>query len=165
MKNMIALVAICGLLYGACGQPQQSETVTDETTGETFDFRGEKIDDSNIMALTDFKNSREGKDELNTKLSGKVTAVCKKKGCWMKVDLGDGEPIRVTFKDYGFFMPLDCEGTDVVIDGVAYQDTVSVEMLRHFAEDAGKTEEEIIAITEPELAWAFEANGVILKQE
>ena len=68
-------------------------------------------------------------------------------------------------KDYGFFMPLDCEGTEVVFDGVAYQDTVSVEMLRHFAEDAGKSEEEILSITESELAWAFEANGVILKQE
>ena len=94
MKISIALYAISLMLFVACEQPQQSEVVTNETIGETFDYRGDKIDDQNIMELTDFKTSREGKGELNAKLSGKVTSVCKKKGCWMKVDLGDGERLR-----------------------------------------------------------------------
>ncbi len=157
---LIGLVA----LLAACGGQETGEVVTDEATGETYEYRGDKIDDQNIMNAADFKAQREGKKELTTKLSGKVTSVCKKKGCWMKIDMGDGEPIRVTFKDYGFFMPLDCEETDVIVDGFAYLDTTSVEMLQHFAEDAGKSEEEIAAITEPELNWAFEAHGVILKQ-
>jgi hypothetical protein len=41
--------------------------------------------------------------------------------------------------------------------------TCDVEMLRHFAEDAGQTQEEIDAITEPEVEWSFEATGVYIR--
>ena len=60
-------------------------------------------------------------------------------------------------------MPLNAEG-DVVMNGKAYVSETSVEELRHYAEDAGKSEEEITAITEPERTFSFEADGVLLKQ-
>jgi hypothetical protein len=47
--------------------------------------------------------------------------------------------------------------------GYATVDTVDVEMLRHFAEDAGKSQDEIDAITEPEYELTFEATGVLIK--
>ena len=81
----------------------------------------------------------------------------------MKLDLGNDEEIRVTFEDYGFFMPLNAEG-DVIINGKAYVTETSIEELRHYAEDAGKSKEEIEAITEVEKTFAFEADGVLLKQ-
>ena len=81
----------------------------------------------------------------------------------MKLDLGNDQEIRVTFKDYGFFMPLNAEG-DVIINGKAFITETSVEDLRHYAEDAGKSKEEIDAITETERTFAFEADGVLLKQ-
>jgi hypothetical protein len=77
--------------------------------------------------------------------------------------LGDGEEMRVTFKDYGFFVPLDAAGKTVIMEGKAYYDTTSVDMLRHYAEDAGESPEEIEKITEPKLELAFEATGVLLK--
>ena len=49
------------------------------------------------------------------------------------------------------------------MQGMAYMDTTSVDMLRHLAEDAGKSQEEIDAITQPELTLAFEATGVVIK--
>jgi hypothetical protein len=81
----------------------------------------------------------------------------------MKVDKGNGETMMVTFKDYGFFVPFESAGKTAIMKGFAYYDTVSVEMLRHYAEDAGKSKEEIEAITEPEYDIAFEASGVVLK--
>jgi hypothetical protein len=39
-----------------------------------------------------------------------------------------------------------------------------VEALRHYAEDGGKTADEIAAITEPEIELVFEASGVRLKK-
>ena len=81
----------------------------------------------------------------------------------MKLDLGDDKEIMVKFKDYGFFMPLDAEG-DVVINGKAFVSEVSVDELRHYAEDAGKTKEEIAAIIAPKKTFSFEADGVLLKQ-
>ena len=55
------------------------------------------------------------------KVSGYITSVCKKKGCWMILSHSptDSTGLFVKFKDYGFFMPLDCEGSRVVMRGVA----------------------------------------------
>ena len=60
-------------------------------------------------------------------------------------------------------MPLNAEG-EVIINGKAFVTETSVEELRHYAEDAGKSAEDIAAITEAEKTFAFEANGVLLKQ-
>ena len=70
----------------------------------------------------------------------------------------------VRFKDYGFFMPLDAAGKEVIVAGKAFVKEVSVADLKHYAEDAGKSSEEIATITEPAMEFAFEANGVLLKK-
>ena len=70
----------------------------------------------------------------------------------------------VRFKDYGFFMPLDAAEKEVIVAGKAYVKETSVDELRHYAEDAGKTQEEIALITEPKKEFAFEANGVLMKK-
>ncbi|MBK9320005.1 MAG: DUF4920 domain-containing protein [Bacteroidetes bacterium] len=105
-----------------------------------------------------------GNADINgVKVEGKVNEVCQAKGCWMQLDKGDGTTMRVTFKDYGFFVPKDCGGKSAIILGHAYMDTTAVEDLRHYAEDAGKSKEEIEKITEPEVELAFEAEGVLIK--
>jgi hypothetical protein len=43
-------------------------------------------------------------------------------------------------------------------------DTMSVEMLRHYAEDAGSSEQEILKITEPQYIVNFLANGVLIEK-
>jgi hypothetical protein len=85
------------------------------------------------------------------------------KGCWMKVRTTDGQTMRVTFRDYGFFVPKDIAGKQVVFEGTAQQSTTSVADLKHYAEDAGKSKEEIAKITQPEKAVTFVADGVIVK--
>ncbi len=105
-----------------------------------------------------------GHDSLNVKIEAKINETCQKKGCWMTVDMENGEEMRVRFKDYGFFVPLEgVDGKMAVMEGVAFTDTLSVEFLKHLAEDAGKTEEQIAAINEPEVGVNFEARGVIIR--
>ena len=48
------------------------------------------------------------------------------------------------------------------MEGYAYNDTTSVQMLRHYAEDGGESQAAIDKITEPEVAVVFEASGVII---
>lgn len=82
----------------------------------------------------------------------------------MKMGIGENnDEIFVKFKDYGFFVPLNCEGRTAVMEGWAYKDVQSVEELKHYAFDAGKTQEEIDSITEPEVTYTFLADGVVLK--
>jgi hypothetical protein len=72
------------------------------------------------------------------------------------------EQMFVKFKDYAFFVPKDIAGQEVLIEGVAYTEETSVEELRHYAEDAKKSAEEIAAITEPVKEKKFMASGVVL---
>ena len=103
------------------------------------------------------------KESMNAKVTGTVESVCQAKGCWMKVKMDNGETMRVTFKDYGFFVPKDIAGKTVVVEGVAEKKTTPVAELRHYAEDAEKSKEEIAKITDPQNELAFVADGVIVK--
>ncbi len=79
----------------------------------------------------------------------------------VKVEL---DTILVRFKDYGFFVPKSgLEKKETIIEGYPKQDTLSVKMLKHYAEDAGKTKEEIDKITSPKYKISFIADGVIIK--
>ena len=96
-------------------------------------------------------------------VSGKVATVCRKKGCWMEVDAGpDAQPVRVTFKDYGFFVPLDADGSDALMEGTLEVKTVPESMRKHYAQDAGKTAAEIDLIKGDETAVKFTATAVTL---
>jgi Domain of unknown function (DUF4920) len=99
----------------------------------------------------------------NGKLSGKVTEVCMEKGCWMKLEKAGGESLMVKFKDYGFFMPKDIVGRNVVLDGEAVTKEVSVKQLKHYAADAGKSKEEIEQIKSPKKETQFVAKGVLVQ--
>ena len=75
------------------------------------------------------------------------------------------DTLMVRFKDYSFFVPKEgVEGRNAIIQGEAYYDTLTVELLQHYAQDAGKSEDEILSITEPEYNFLFEASGVIIQE-
>lgn len=104
-------------------------------------------------------------DSTEVTFRSSVYSVCQKKGCWMNLDLPEEEAKSfVRFKDYEFFVPKDAAGADAIVKGMAYKSETSVEELRHYAEDAGKTAEEIAAITEPKIEYTFMAEGVLLKK-
>jgi len=96
---------------------------------------------------------------------GELVEICSKAGCWVNIDAGNGETFMVRFKDHFTIPPGTKPGTRAYLHGVAYNDTVSVDMLRHFAEDAGKSPEEIEKITEPSFELGFTADGIVLIKE
>lgn len=126
---------------------------------------GAEVKEEGALQPTEFIQEMDGKVEQEVKLSAKVNEVCQMKGCWMTLDLENGEEVMVRFKDYGFFVPKNASGKTAIVEGRAYYDEVPVETLRHYAEDAGKSQEEIDAITESEMRLSFVADGVILKEE
>ncbi|WP_116125902.1 DUF4920 domain-containing protein [Lewinella sp. IMCC34183] len=102
-------------------------------------------------------------DTVATAVSGTVAEVCQAKGCWMTLPTGGGESMMVKFKDYGFFVPMDLGGKEVIMDGIAYYEVVPVDELRHLAEDGGQSAEAVAAITEPRRELRFLADGVRVK--
>lgn len=123
---------------------------------------GKKIDAQNAVNAEDLLTILENKDSVFVKIKGEVDAVCKKKGCWMSFPLSDEIPLRIRFKDYDFFVPLNCENHIAIVEGWAYKTILSVEELKHYAEDAEYSQEEIDAIVEPETEYTFMADGVLM---
>ncbi len=124
---------------------------------------GKKINEKSAIAASQLPAKMGDKESMNAKITGTVESVCQAKGCWMKVKMDNGETMRVSFKDYSFFVPKDIMGKTVVMEGVAEKKITPVDELRHYAMDAGKSKEEIAKITEPKNELAFVANGVIVK--
>lgn len=170
MTKYLLMMMTAGMFFTACqGQPaatteNAAETATEAPLEETnWEVRGEKIVAEGALSPAEMLAVYNEQGGFEGKIKTEIIACCQKKGCWMKVDLGNGEEMRVTFKDYGFFVPMDSKGSEVIMQGKAFADTVTVDMLKHYAEDAGKSTEEIEAITEPEVAIAFEATGVLVE--
>ena len=174
MKTQLNLFFALAVLFvlGACGSTEQTtadadataeeEVTTEETAPETF---GAAFEAADIVAYENLALQMTEADSMAVTVQGKVSDVCQKKGCWMNITQESGEEMMVRFKDYGFFMPLDIAGREVIMNGKAFYQTTSVDDLRHYAEDAGKSEEEIAAITAPKRELAFLADGVILLEE
>jgi hypothetical protein len=165
MKKTVFIFLLATLAF-ACKNETKTKEAIEDTKEMAYASFGDKIDTEGVIAASDmaerFKSLKVG-DTMTTKVTAKINEVCSRKGCWMKLDLGNDQEVMVTFKNYGFFMPLDATG-EVIVNGKAFVSETSVEDLRHYAEDAGKTDEEIAAITTPEKTYAFEADGVLLKQ-
>ncbi|MEM0996850.1 MAG: DUF4920 domain-containing protein [Bacteroidota bacterium] len=103
-------------------------------------------------------------DSVQIKLTGVVKAVCQARGCWMTLPLDGEKELMVKFKDYGFFVPRNSANKKATIEGWAYKEVVSVDELRHYAEDEGLPTEEIEKITEPKERLTFMADGVIIEE-
>ena len=117
----------------------------------------------NIIGDDEFSTKIENNFEI-TNISGKIIDVCPKKGCWMNVEVGN-DTVFVKFKDYGFFVPKSgVKGKTVLMSGNIFKDTISVERLKHYAEDAKKTDQEIASIINPEYKINMIANGVAIEQ-
>ncbi len=132
---------------------------TSAAKGVTY---GEGTTNTEVKTVGDMEEQVQDKGTFSGKITAKVTEVCQEKGCWMKVDKGNGETLMVRFKDYGFFMPKNIVGQTVVLEGEAKQKEVSVKQQQHYAEDAGKSKEEIEKIKEVKKETQFVAKGVLV---
>lgn len=149
----IALVGLC--LLGTNLLAQSSGT--EKHFGEVITAQGAISYDAMLERIQHL-------DSLSVKVEGTVKTVCQMKGCWLNLTSqnSDNPDMLVKFKDYGFFVPKDIAGRRVVLEGFAYREVTSVEELRHMAEDAGKSKEEIAAINAPKEELKFMASGVLL---
>lgn len=88
-------------------------------------------------------------------VKGRVAEVCKMKGCWM-VLTDDRDTVRITFKDYAFFVPRDLAGQTVVAEGILSRKVLTDEEAEHLAGESS-------ASTPPAREeWALVASSVFV---
>ncbi len=155
LAALLTLVAACGStpadITTTAAVPAGWEAFGAELTTTEFATLGEVLADPAAF---------DGKDVA---IEAVANDVCSKKGCWMTLssDAAGDETVRVTFKDYGFFVPLDSTGKKARLQGTFEVKEVSVADVKHYLEDAGK-HEEAAAVTEPSKEYSFVATGVQL---
>lgn len=155
--------SILGLLVVAAGcsaavepeLPQDAAAAADPNAWSTY---GAAVGDGDVVAVDLLLAEPDRYAGQTVRVEGEIDTVCKAKGCWMTLAAGD-RSMRVTFKDYGFFVPTDAEDRTVIVEGTFAVETVPVDEVRHYLEDAGK-HAEAAQVTEPKQEFRLVATGV-----
>lgn len=109
-----------------------------QVEAEKWDSFGAQITSKDALPTSAMVEAAQGSDSISVKFEGEIDQVCQMKGCWMTLKSADGNSIRVTFKDYGFFVPKEAGGSRVIVEGVAAVKELDEATARHYAEDAGR---------------------------
>ena len=74
--------------------------------------------------------------DTSVRVEARISQVCQKKGCFMIATAGD-KAVRISFRDYSFFVPTDTGGKTVTLTGTLVERVLSEKQAAHFREDAG----------------------------
>ena len=130
MKNLMQWCLSLTVLVALAAQAEQ-DFRADQSFGAEMPIVGEAVSLKQAIANINTHSSAE-----MIKVQGQVTEVCQAKGCWMILVDGDSYA-RITFEDYGFFVPIETSMQRSVVYGVLTEHTLSGEQAEHFAQDAG----------------------------
>ena len=155
MKKLSFLIPILLVSFVMMAQPP----IGPANKGMTF---GAKTTVDGAVTADELTTVLAAKSEAEVKVKGKVAEVCKAEGCWLKMQTAKGT-MMIKMKGHSFMVPLAMNGKTIVAQGIATFKETSVEMLKHYAEDAGKTKEEIAAITEPRKEIIMQATGILVQ--
>ena len=159
-----SLIIIFTFIFAFSCKEKQNSRIPVQLQTKTYDLYGDGFETDSILSLDQFSEKIINfGDTLQLTLKGNIKDVCSKKGCWMTLSMPNETDMMVRFKDYGFFVPLDASG-EVIVNGKAFFSETSIEDLRHYAEDAGASAEDIAAIVSSKVSYNFEADGVLISQ-
>jgi hypothetical protein len=92
------------------------------------------------LVLADVLRAPERYENQAITVEGHVRSACTRRGCWMEVATS-GDPAlpgcRVTFKDYGFFVPTDSAGASAKVQGTLDVNTLPPERVAHLESEGG----------------------------
>lgn len=154
MKRILLLTVAILFAGVIMAQPPKG----DANPGMTF---GEKINAETSIKADELGDKLAKENKVEVKVEGLVSQVCTAEGCWLKMKTETGS-IMVKMKDHKFLVPLSMNGKTIVVKGIAEKKETSVAQLKHYAEDAGKSKEEIEAIKEPKKEIVVQATGILV---
>ena len=131
-----------------------SSLASSEQYGEAISLTTEPLSLPQALATVEQNGSAK-----NVLVKAQVGAVCQQKGCWLSLEDDTGE-MRVTFKDYGFFVPPTLKGKSVLVQGDLEVVRMSLKETRHYVADAGGDPD---TVTEAQAEYRMVARGVKVK--
>jgi hypothetical protein len=116
-----------------CHHPPQAQAAAPKSDWTLT--RGEPLKGAPAVKLADLLSKPQEHDGKTVLLEGQVRKACERKGCWMELATSKdakGPGVRVTFKDYGFFVPLDSAGSQARVEGVVQVAELSEDRAKHY---------------------------------
>ena len=172
MIRLFTLLLAFAFIAG-CAEPEVAEEIATDDLGANAEYAafGESVVlEDGTMALDPATLTADplAYDGTVVRVEGQVAEVCKAMGCWLTLQNPTATPIRVQVpRDeagaYVFTFPKDLGMVDAIIEGTVTVDTLGVDELRHYAQDEGRSQEEIDAITEPQPTVQLVARGALVK--
>ncbi len=150
MKNPL-LLSLC-LASLAFAEP----TVTSPSTQPAAKDFGEpmKLTDADTIEVAQVLKDPAAYEGKAVRIAGSVTKVCTNKGCWLEMTTPDTtHRLFVKFTcpiDDERLIPENAVGQKAIVEGVIKMTEISEESARHYAEDAGASQEEIEKIKGPQ---------------
>jgi hypothetical protein len=129
-------LGICVLLthYAVAEVTRLSEPV--EVTDEAEIFGAPLNADAKPTTLAALLDNPVNYVDTAVRIESRISQVCQKKGCFMIASTGK-HAVRISFKDYAFFVPTDTSGKTVTVTGTLIERTLTEEQAAHFRKDAG----------------------------
>ena len=103
-----------------------SSTLTLAQTGTNY---GKPVAAKKAIDVPKLTKAMEVKDQWTGVVKGTVKEVCKREGCWLRLDDGTENGIMIRMKDHEFTVPKDINGKTVYVFGTAKKTTTSVKLL------------------------------------
>jgi len=109
-----------------------SQPVLSNATSETF---GSPLN-STLPKVTLANLLTNGEQHLgkHIALETRIAKVCQRKGCFFIAQQGK-HSVRISFKDYGFFIPTDSSGKTVTLTGELVKKERNEKQAQHFSKD------------------------------
>lgn len=102
---------------------------------------GSPIGASPTVALGDVLKTPDKFAGQTVTVEGEVRRACTRKGCWMELSEAPDAAApgcRVTFKDYGFFVPTDSAGSKARVEAQVESKLVKPELVAHLESEGAK---------------------------
>lgn len=138
---LLALVLNCPESQGACAceHPPTGTLPAAQNPETAVLLRGDKLKGAPAVEMKKLLASPEAFAGKTVTVEAKVRKACERKGCWMELaGTEKGPGVRVTFKDYGFFVPVDSAGSTAKVEGVVKVATLDPARAQHY-ESEGAT--------------------------
>ncbi|MFT4824413.1 MAG: hypothetical protein ACI9J0_002336 [Cryomorphaceae bacterium] len=134
MKYFVLACALFAASSHAADVVRLSEPVAQTATHEVFGAPMPSMDA--VQSLGQLVADAERYLDQDVVLRTRIAKVCQKKGCFF-VATGGAATVRVSFKDYEFFIPTDAGGKKVALAGTFGRKAISAEQAAHYAKDLG----------------------------
>ena len=137
---LFCVIMIAGACQSESSSGLESSSGSQPTSGSDATVRtyGTSVEKASARAASEVAAAPSALDGETVTVTGRISTVCQKKGCWLALDTGTAMPIRVlvprTDEGYEFTVPTTLAGQATVV-GTLQTVTLDTATQEHLAED------------------------------